>query len=44
MGVDIYGHSIIISAPCPVCGYATRSKHAGHIPCACNASLDKGRV
>jgi hypothetical protein len=28
--VDHYHHS-----PCPVCGYATRYKHFGSIPCAC---------
>ena len=28
--VDHYHHS-----PCPVCGYATRYKHFGPIPCAC---------
>ncbi len=36
MGVDIYGHSgPYLWPPCPVCGYATRSKQY-HIRCACN--------
>ena len=31
MTEDHYHHS-----PCPVCGFATRYKHFGPIPCACN--------
>ena len=35
--VDHYHHS-----PCPVCGYATRYKHCGPIPCACTEKLGYG--
>ena len=38
MGVDIHGHSHeYLWPPCPVCGYATRSKQHP-IRCACNRS------
>ncbi len=32
--VDHYHHT-----PCPRCGYATRYKHCGPIPCACSQTL-----
>ena len=37
MGVSVRGNSDPhLHSPCPVCGYATRFKQLGPIPCACS--------